>query len=375
MPLRPASAFSAGVPVFSRPTALNLWSSAVSSRTLAVAAVLAGLLAGAWLAGCDSGHRPTVRQTTLAAGEASPPADTSDLPEGHPPIERPQRKRPQPRPPAAPEEKPRSQGPAPESTGSSPAADQTASNNTDTALPEPKTEHPVGSVAEASGKRRPEVAPGKGGEGSRFLAGAAPKEFTSAGAAPKEFTSAGAAPKESGGPHEPAAAAASGHAKGAPRAASSESRQVHIGHLRLEAPKAWLRKKPPVDFILAEFVLPRAPGDPEDAQLTVTTVGPNNPQRLNQLREELKKSPGQATVEYLTISGVEVILVDASANYGEMPGVFAPETREGRYRVLNAIVPVGEKLYFVNCSGPEKTVGNYARQFRDFLLGMKADMP
>ena len=327
----------------------------MSSRTLAVAAVLAGLLAGAWLAGCDSGHRPTVRQTTLAAGEASPPADTSDLPEGHPPIERPQRKRPQPRSPAAPDEKPRSQGRAPESTGSSPAADQTASNNTDTALPEPKTEHPVGSVAEASGKRRPEVAPGKGGEGSRFLAGAAPKE--------------------SGGPQEPAAAAASGHAKGAPRAASSESRQVHIGHLRLEAPKAWLRKKPPVDFILAEFVLPRAPGDPEDAQLTVTTVGPNNPQRLNQLREELKKSPGQATVEYLTISGVEVILVDASANYGEMPGVFAPETREGRYRVLNAIVPVGEKLYFVNCSGPEKTVGNYARQFRDFLLGMKADMP
>ncbi len=154
------------------------------------------------------------------------------------------------------------------------------------------------------------------------------------------------------------------------------SRHVQIGNLRLEAPKAWLRKKPPIDFILAEFVLPRAPGDPEDAQLTVTAVGPNDPERLNQLREELKRSQGQATVEYLKISGVEVILVDASANYGEMPGVFAPEVREGRYRVLNAILPVGEKLYFVNCSGPEKTVGHYARQFRDFLLGMKsADAP
>lgn len=312
----------------------------MSPRTLVVAGVALALLAGLGLAGCDSGHSPTVRQTTLAAGDVSPTsaADTGDLPDGHPKIERPPRKRPHPLTAPAPDQKP-----AAESGGAKPPAPAVTETVPDSAA-EVAAEKPDPLPAVAANP----AAKAQPNEESRLPA-------------PGPKGSAGSKP--------------SAKATGPAEAGSLESRQVQMGNLRLEAPKAWLRKKPPIDFILAEFVLPRAPGDPEDAQLTVTAVGPNSPKRLDQLREELKKSPGHATVEYLTISGVEVILVDASANYGEMPGVFAPEVREGRYRVLNAIVPVGEKLYFVNCSGPEKTVGNYARQFRDFLLGMKAGTP
>lgn len=343
---------------------LTLRSNMVPSRTQAIATVLTGLLAGAWLTGCDSGHNPTVRQRTLAAGGPSAPAEVApsgQLPKGHPKVQR---------PPGTQAKSPL--GPAgAEEMGS---ADRRASADKPAPLapsepPEANLHKPDRSPPAATGQKQ--VEPSAKEEGPLPVAAAVTETVVAPPdeAAPANNTAAakpakGVAPKESAWPQ---AAGESG---------DSASRHVQIGHLRLQAPRTWLRKKPPIDFILAEFALPRAPGDPEDAQLTVTAVGPNDPDRLNQLREELKKSSGQAAVEYLKVSGVEVILVDASANYGEMPGVFAPEVREGRYRVLNAIVPAGEKLYFVNCSGPEKTVGNYARQFREFLLGMKsADAP
>ncbi len=312
----------------------------MSFRTLAIVVAALGLLGGIGLSGCDSGTSPTVRQRTLAVGEpSSPPASgkTEDLPAGHPKVSRP------PRPPAdSPFGQAIAEGPKPED-GQASAGDAraTASDEPPDREPEKSAHAPLAAVAKGGAEAAQNAAPqGQAASLSAIGRDAAPQ--------PAEDS------------------------KAKPQSTEPESRRVQIGNLRLEAPRGWLRKKPPIDFILAEFVLPRAPGDPEDAQLTVTAVGPNSARRLNQLREELKKSPGQATVEHLTISGVEVILVDATASYGEMPGVFAPEIRQGRYRVLNAILPVGEKLYFVNCSGPEKTVGHYAKQFRDFLLGMKA---
>ena len=35
------------------------------------------------------------------------------------------------------------------------------------------------------------------------------------------------------------------------------------------------------------------------------------------------------------------------------------------------MVFAGEKVYFVNCTGPEKTVGERAAEFRAFLQTMK----
>jgi hypothetical protein len=148
-------------------------------------------------------------------------------------------------------------------------------------------------------------------------------------------------------------------------------RNVQIGSVRLTAPEGWIRKKPQIAFVLAEFGLPRAEGDAEDAQLTVTAVGENTPKNLNRLREQLSSKPAQGAVEPLRIDGIEVILVDTSLDPANSQGPFAPPGGGGRYRVLNAIAPIGNKLYFIHCSGPEKTVGARAGEFRAFLQTMK----
>ncbi len=149
------------------------------------------------------------------------------------------------------------------------------------------------------------------------------------------------------------------------------SRAVQIGNVRLTAPEGWIRKKPQIAFILAEFNLPRAEGDAEDAQLTVTAVGENTPKNLDRLREQLGKTPAQGSVEPIRIEGMEVTLVDTLLDPADSHGPFAPPRGGGRYRVLNAIAPIGNKLYFIHCSGPEKTVGARAGEFRAFLQTMK----
>jgi hypothetical protein len=157
-----------------------------------------------------------------------------------------------------------------------------------------------------------------------------------------------------------------------PDAAKGDSREVSIGALRLVAPKTWIREQSPTDLLLAEFSLPRAKGDPSDAQLTITRAGGGDPKGLDRLREQLKQKPEGGTVEQLRIGGNEVVLADGTGDYAEAGGPFPPPVGEGRYRVLSATVFAGGKVYFVNCTGPEKTVGQRAGEFRAFLQTMKS---
>ena len=46
--------------------------------------------------------------------------------------------------------------------------------------------------------------------------------------------------------------------------------------------------------------------------------------------------------------------------------------KPARYRSLNAMVFLGGSVYFVNCTGPEKTVTERVGEFRAFLETLKA---
>jgi hypothetical protein len=155
-------------------------------------------------------------------------------------------------------------------------------------------------------------------------------------------------------------------------AAEGDRTEVQFGGVCLVAPKTWTRDRPPVNFILAEFSLPRAQGDESDAQLTVAAAGGNNPRGLDRLRQHLKQQLEAGSAEHLQIGGNEVVLAESSGDYGDTSDPFPSPVSEGRYRVLNAVVFVGDKAYLVNCTGPEKTVGERAGEFRAFLQTMKS---
>ena len=162
--------------------------------------------------------------------------------------------------------------------------------------------------------------------------------------------------------------------------AKADRHEVRMGGMCLVAPTTWTRERPPINFLVAQFRLLRAKGDGADAQLTVAAVGESTPRSLARLREQLKQDAEEGSVENLQIAGNEVIMVDssgdggseeASENDGHASGPSAPPASVGRYRVLNAMVFVGGKVYVVNCSGPERTVGERAGEVRAFLQTMK----
>ncbi len=149
-------------------------------------------------------------------------------------------------------------------------------------------------------------------------------------------------------------------------------RDVRIGGRRLVAPKSWAREQQPIAPILAAFTLPSARGDTADAQLTVSAVGQNDPRSLRRLREQLDQKPVEGSVEHLRIGDNEVVLVESSGDSGDTSGPFPAPVSEGRYRALNATIFVGDRAYSINCTGPEKTVGERAGEFRGFLQTMKS---
>ncbi|MGA2620558.1 MAG: hypothetical protein ABSF26_23295 [Thermoguttaceae bacterium] len=197
-----------------------------------------------------------------------------------------------------------------------------------------------------------------------------------ADAAPSSPADAGPAKRADGKPSKIAVASAAKAGNTAPKAAApapaaGAGRDVRMGTMGLVAPKTWTRERPPLGFMLAQFNLPRAAGDPSDAQLTVAPAGDNDPRSLDRLRKQIQQVVKQSAVEHLQIGGNEVILVDSSGDDGDSSDDTTPSLKGGRYRALNAMVFVGKKVYVVNCTGPEKTVGERAAEFRAFLQTMK----
>ena len=156
-------------------------------------------------------------------------------------------------------------------------------------------------------------------------------------------------------------------------AADATKREVKFGGVSLLAPATWTREPAGPKFILAEFSLPRSQGDSSDAQLTVT-LAVNDPKGLDRLREQIKdeEQSKESVVEHRTIGGCEVIVVDSSGNEDDSSDSSPVKAKGSRYRSLNAMVFLGGSVYFVNCTGPEKTVTERVGEFRAFLETLKA---
>jgi hypothetical protein len=157
-------------------------------------------------------------------------------------------------------------------------------------------------------------------------------------------------------------------------AAGTDTRNVRFAGVSLTAPNGWIRRRPPLKFILAEFGLPAAEGDPSEAQLTVTRAVNEDPAGVDRLLEQLKEEEESqdSKIEQLTIANHKVVVVDSSGSYDDEEDSSAPSKTGERYRSLNAMVFLGGSVYFVNCTGPEKTVTEHLGEFRAFLETMAA---
>lgn len=153
----------------------------------------------------------------------------------------------------------------------------------------------------------------------------------------------------------------------APPQAGDSDRVVELDALKLTAPEGWTRKPARTAFVEAEFALPKAEGDEADGRLTVSLAG-------GSVQANIERWKGQFTdlkdmdEEKLRANSLEVTLVDLAGEFNDQRGPFAPATKHADYRMIAAIIPVGEQLHFVKATGPQKTMESHAAAIKAFVL-------
>jgi len=172
---------------------------------------------------------------------------------------------------------------------------------------------------------------------------------------------------------------AGGPRSSAPQSSGSSmpSTQTASGEVTYKVPEGWTVEKPSSEMRVAQYKLPQAGGDSEDALLVVYYFGPGQggtPQAnidrwVNMVKQpDGSPSTDKAKTETLTVNGLKVSTVDVEGNYsGGMSQDSAPKDSKSIYRLRGAVVETPKGSYFVKLTGPERTVGHWEQSFNDYI--------
>ena len=176
----------------------------------------------------------------------------------------------------------------------------------------------------------------------------------------------------SGGPRSSASQTA-----GSSSPSSPSSKLAVAGEVSYKVPEGWTVEKPTSEMRLAQYKLPKAAGDGEDALLVVFYFGPgqggttqaNIDRWVNQVKQpDGSPSQDKAKTETMTVNGLQVTTVDVKGSYsGGMSQDSAPKDSNSIYRLRGAVIETPKGSYFVKLTGPEKTVNHWDQAFNDYI--------
>ena len=150
--------------------------------------------------------------------------------------------------------------------------------------------------------------------------------------------------------------------------------------LTFTTPEGWRQSSSASAMRVAEFTLPRAPGDAEDAILIVYYFGGQggsvdaNIQRwVGQMQQvDGKPSSAAARKQSRSVNGLPVTLVDVSGTYvAEMAPGAAERHNKPHFRLRAGVVETSKGPYFIKLTGPEKTVAKWDRAYDQFVSSIK----
>lgn len=131
----------------------------------------------------------------------------------------------------------------------------------------------------------------------------------------------------------------------------------------------------------AQFRLPHAEADSEDASLVVTYFGPSGAgtteMNLQRWASQFEQPAGRPAAEAMkqstrSVNGMSVLDVDISGAYlgSGMPGSTDTGKKPG-WRMLASIVDSDHGPYFVKLLGPESTLSRWEASYRSFIGSLK----
>ena len=149
------------------------------------------------------------------------------------------------------------------------------------------------------------------------------------------------------------------------------------GDLHFKAPDAWTTEKPASNMRVAQYKLPKADGDPEDASLVIYYFGAgqggnvqaNIDRWINQMQQsDGSASKDRAKTDNLAVNGLKVSTVDVSGTYtAEMAPGSGDRHNNANYRLRAAVIETPKGNYFVKLVGPTNTVAKWDQGYNDYL--------
>jgi hypothetical protein len=175
-----------------------------------------------------------------------------------------------------------------------------------------------------------------------------------------------------------------GSVAGPPRSSAAQSSSSPVqpsqpasGQVSYKVPAAWTVEKPTSDMRLAQYKLPKADGDSEDALLILYYFGQgqggtpeaNIERWLGQMKQpDGSPSKDKAKTATMTVNGLQVSTVDVLGNYsGGMSQDSAPKDSKAIFRLRGAIIETPKGSYFVKLTGPEKTVNHWDQAYTEYI--------
>lgn len=141
-----------------------------------------------------------------------------------------------------------------------------------------------------------------------------------------------------------------------------------------DAPKGWEKAENPSPMRKATYKIPRAAGDTEDGELSVSQAGGTVDMNVNRWAGQFEaKGPEAVKREEKTVNGLKVSVVEIKGTFtgSGMPGGPAGAAKPS-YALLGAIVETSGQLWFFKLTGPEKTLAAARGDFDHLVDSIRA---
>lgn len=148
------------------------------------------------------------------------------------------------------------------------------------------------------------------------------------------------------------------------------------GGLKFAPREGWVEEAPSSSMRQAQYRLPKAAGDPEDAELVVFYFqgsGGGVMANIDRWIGQFTKADGSpandaARTTKREVRGIPVTIVDVSGTYISAMGPMLQETKnKPGFRMLAAVAEASNGPWFFKLTGPSGTVARWEKSFGDFL--------
>jgi hypothetical protein len=155
---------------------------------------------------------------------------------------------------------------------------------------------------------------------------------------------------------------------------------IDIDGMSSKTPAGWVKETPSNRMRFAQFRLPKAKGDKEDAELIIFKgLGGSAKANIERWKKQFlppedKKIDDVAKVSDIKIGGHEASLLDVSGTYLYNPAPFNPKSKTERrpnYRMLAIHFEGPKDVYHIKLTGPAKTIERHKKEFDAWIKGFK----